>query len=192
MAGLASAKNIARHLESALGRPTVTVHLVQSCNMPVVVQRYARSTVVELFAQIDISVRFAQTPPARIDEEIILVKLVRHADSSVETEVLGSALVSPAPRREVKIFCDRLAQYYDGDWLQSGRILGYAIAHELGHVLRADPSHSPVGVMKARWKRSDALPMLQGNVRFTTEDAERIHQVWEQRWRARLMKTGDN
>ena len=187
-----SAKNIAHNLESPLGRPMITVYMYQDCEMPAVVQTFARSTVVELFARIDVSIRFTYNGQTQTHDNTIAVQLVRHAGASVESELLGSALVSSASHREVKIFCDRLTEYHNGDWLETGRLLGCAIAHELGHVLRGDSSHSLFGLMKARWRHSEVVSMRQGNLRFTAEDAQRIHQVWEQRWRAKRLKTGQN
>src|SRR5262249_10769 len=34
-------------------------------------------------------------------------------------------------------------------------ILGYAIAHEIGHLLLPPGSHSPAGIMRARWRGGD-------------------------------------
>ncbi len=34
-------------------------------------------------------------------------------------------------------------------------ILGHAAAHEIGHLLLGSNSHSPQGLMRARWSRQD-------------------------------------
>jgi hypothetical protein len=55
-----------------------------------------------------------------------------------------------------------------------GQILGYVIAHEIGHVLLPAADHSPVGIMRAYWSR--AVLELAGalSVAFTPEEAQAI------------------
>ena len=36
-----------------------------------------------------------------------------------------------------------------------GALLAHVLVHEIGHVLMKSDAHSPVGVMKAQWSRSD-------------------------------------
>jgi hypothetical protein len=45
-------------------------------------------------------------------------------------------------------------------------LLGYVIAHELGHLLLGPGKHSRSGVMKARWEVSDFPEMERGAVSF--------------------------
>ena len=55
-----------------------------------------------------------------------------------------------------------------------GQILGHGIAHEIGHVLLQQAGHSPVGLMRAQWHRTDFENMVGGNLHFTSEEAERV------------------
>jgi hypothetical protein len=54
---------------------------------------------------------------------------------------------------------------------QSGRarldvsdMLGYCIAHEIGHLLLPAGSHSPTGIMRARWRENDFTLMATGTL----------------------------
>ena len=51
------------------------------------------------------------------------------------------------------------------------RLLGYAMAHELGHLLKGSLSHSSSGVMSARWSRGELQQIARGGLEFTSEDA---------------------
>ncbi len=51
------------------------------------------------------------------------------------------------------------------------RLLGYAMAHELGHLLKGSHSHSTTGVMSALWSRYELEQLARGALAFTLEDA---------------------
>jgi hypothetical protein len=53
------------------------------------------------------------------------------------------------------------------------RILGLAIAHEVGHVLLGPNSHSPTGIMRAQWNPKDFERFSEG-FRFTPEQVEKL------------------
>jgi hypothetical protein len=53
-------------------------------------------------------------------------------------------------------------------------VLGTAIAHEIGHLLLNLDSHSPTGIMRAKWSMDDLLEASHGNLAFTTQQAESI------------------
>lgn len=49
-------------------------------------------------------------------------------------------------------------------------ILGYCIAHEIGHLLLPPRSHSPTGIMRARWREDDFKLMATGRLLFTDHE----------------------
>ena len=53
-------------------------------------------------------------------------------------------------------------------------LLGFVIAHELGHLLLG-PGHSPEGLMQAAWGEKQIEALRQRRLKFSPEDAERIH-----------------
>jgi hypothetical protein len=53
-------------------------------------------------------------------------------------------------------------------------ILGTAMAHEIGHLLLAEPGHSSVGVMRANWDKGDLKMLARGRLIFTNSQVERI------------------
>ena len=56
-------------------------------------------------------------------------------------------------------------------------MLGYAIAHEIGHLLLPAGSHSPAGVMRARWRAKDFELISTGTLLFTSQQGERIRDT---------------
>jgi len=58
--------------------------------------------------------------------------------------------------------------------VDEGNLLGYVIAHELGHLLLGENSHSPEGVMRAVWQFEDLWQAAMGRLLFTATQAERM------------------
>ena len=53
-------------------------------------------------------------------------------------------------------------------------VLGYAMAHELGHLLLGINSHTPNGLMRAHWTREDLDNASRANLWFSYEQSIRI------------------
>ena len=51
------------------------------------------------------------------------------------------------------------------------QILGYAVAHEIGHLLLASDAHSLFGIMKENYGHQDYIAMGQAHLAFTTEES---------------------
>ena len=58
--------------------------------------------------------------------------------------------------------------------IQEGDLLGYVVAHELGHLLLGKGSHSAEGLMKARWEAAELQEGARGNLLFSRGEAEKI------------------
>ena len=58
--------------------------------------------------------------------------------------------------------------------IHRANLLGYLMAHEVGHLLLPVQSHSPTGIMRAQWSRTDLELAQQGRLRFTRDQAQSI------------------
>jgi hypothetical protein len=54
------------------------------------------------------------------------------------------------------------------------KVLGYVIAHELGHILLARGTHSSAGIMNGRWGQFQMDLVADSLLRFTIEQAKLI------------------
>jgi len=89
---------------------------------------------------------------------------------------LGYAATSEGGGVLATIFFDRVEELAWGD---PSFALGYAIAHELGHLLlgydrRNGSPHSASGLMRGPWQRDDLKPKARETMQFTPEDARRL------------------
>ena len=67
--------------------------------------------------------------------------------------------------------------------VSSYAVLGPVIAHEIGHLLLGQQSHSPTGIMRARWGRRDYEAPPLGAFMFTPGQAEQIRTEVKERGR---------
>jgi hypothetical protein len=172
--------------------PEITVYVSETCSMAPVVEQTARRTAASLFDSIGVRLRFTTVRPERPDPGMITLHIRNQAPKNVALLTVGAANIDPG-HADAFVFCDRIAVFYRTIHdKELGTLMGYAIAHELGHVLLAAPGHSPDGVMKACWTRNDIVPMLQHAIGFSTADAERIHAVQASRRAVALASAGTN
>jgi len=71
----------------------------------------------------------------------------------------------------------RIHVYYDRVLVMSRQVpnlLGYVLAHEIGHVLEGVARHSDAGILKAKWGAADYGMMAAHSLTFSPEDTERI------------------
>ncbi len=60
-------------------------------------------------------------------------------------------------------------------------MLGHVIAHEMGHLLLGEGSHSSQGLMKARWGGKELDSAARGNLLFTDKQTARIRRSADRR-----------
>ncbi|QOY87314.1 hypothetical protein [Paludibaculum fermentans] len=103
----------------------------------------------------------------------ILTKDRREAGSS---GAMGFAFPMLGAGTHAAILFPRLKQFADSyvDIPGTAALLGYAIAHELGHLLLKNLEHGP-GVMKAGWARSEYVSMCRGQMGFTPAQVSQMH-----------------
>ena len=99
---------------------------------------------------------------------------------------LGFAAASEDGGVLATIFYDRVEDLHvEAD---PSTVMGYAIAHELGHLLLGKNLgkgryHSPSGIMRATWDRNDIKGKTKDGMQFALEDAERLRTRVAQRIR---------
>jgi hypothetical protein len=89
---------------------------------------------------------------------------------------LGYSLVGRqtdgAPPVFSTVFADRVASTARSASVDARRLLGYAIAHEIGHLLLDDPCHPDAGLMRATWSRIELQRNRTTDWRFARAEAE--------------------
>jgi hypothetical protein len=89
-------------------------------------------------------------------------------------DIFGSALL---PTNEgfgvvANVYADRTRELADRREFEV--ILGWVIAHELGHLLLGEHGHAAAGIMHARWRARDLKPSGQAAMLFLPGEGKRI------------------
>jgi hypothetical protein len=95
----------------------------------------------------------------------LVLRIVRGV--SVYPGALGYALPDAQTGVHATIFYDRIERLIEPMVISMPKILGQAMAHEIGHVLLGSMEHSPAGIMKAHWGKSDFQFAGAGFMEFT-------------------------
>jgi hypothetical protein len=79
------------------------------------------------------------------------------------------------------LFYDRAQHLHEISGASLASILGHAIAHELGHLLLGTNSHSPAGIMRARWQPADLASASKGALLFSTVESQAMKNKLDSR-----------
>jgi len=119
--------------------------------------------------------------PYRASE--IRVNIIPHASEGLGllSNSLGIAPGTGPNRGRLYVCYDRVENLYRKQVASTARgrtsrpattaqILGYAIAHEMGHLLGLD-AHAEMGIMRSTWLSNDLLNLAYGDLAFTAQQA---------------------
>lgn len=87
---------------------------------------------------------------------------------------MGSAMVTGRFPSIASAFYHRAEELDGGKSGAAAEILGGILAHEIGHLLLAERSHSATGLLRAHWENEDLRRIACGTLRFTPEQAARM------------------
>lgn len=112
-----------------------------------------------------------QTEPA---STVLRVQILPRAPAGLPPYALGFSLPCARSGVQVTIYADRVAKVSETGGPSFGRVLGYAIAHELGHVFLHSGAHASAGLMRAVWSKSDWQRAAVDIIPFSPAEARQI------------------
>ncbi len=86
--------------------------------------------------------------------------------------VLGQATATAAGGYYASVFVQAVRQQAAEFAIPFDRLIGYAVAHEIGHCLLG-PGHSYAGLMRAVWNRKDAEAINRLSLHLTKEECRK-------------------
>jgi len=91
----------------------------------------------------------------RRSDDTVRAQILPHAPTGFSLEALGYSL--PCARRgiQVTLYADRIEAVSQHSLASFYRVLGHALAHEVGHVLLRSAAYENAGIMKPVWSRAD-------------------------------------
>jgi hypothetical protein len=139
-------------------------------------------------AAIELVFRSGSKPQSVSTDAIsIEVQLEGRAPEQFHPGAMGYATPYGTSGTRIHILCDRVL--HAAPDVRNGAILGYVLAHEIGHVLQGVARHSAAGLMKAHWEPEDYRLMSSGMLPFDSTDIELMRAALEKR-RVLLLASG--
>jgi len=183
---------------------TLTLHVYNRAQVPGRALAQPAKEVERIFRQMGVEALWLDSPgpsgkkqvnppaPRRADSSGLQVRiyivsreaadLVRPKKAQLEHQLGRRTLALSAPGRVgngagiIYLFYDRVQELLRAERKTEYRdqLLGLVIAHEIGHLLLPDHSHSKTGIMRAMWDEQDLRLAAHGELGFTPEQAELI------------------
>jgi hypothetical protein len=116
----------------------------------------------------------------------LTVRIARGLEQRTPATALGIAYPYAQLGVNATIFEERIENTSKELGVSYGVLLGYAIAHELGHSIPGLEDHSSTGIMRARWGPAEFRDVQAGTLGFSAEQAGRIRQFALEQERTRL------
>jgi hypothetical protein len=100
--------------------------------------------------------------------------LVRVLSDQSRNGITGDAYGFANPPALASAYYDQAVRLatIDGAGYEVPLILGYVMAHEIGHLLLGARSHSEVGIMQGRWGRKQIKLLMRGRLGFTAQQSK--------------------
>ena len=148
---------------------TIDLQRENEARVPAHVLETSQSEVARIFASAGLTVRWTEIRPR------FTVKIVPHVlgYGRAGSPVMGVAL-RRATGSSAQIFFKQVQDFARTYRVDVSAILGYVIAHEVGHLLLPGYGHAPTGVMRADWDNPLARDVVKGSLTFTEAQAARI------------------
>ncbi len=75
---------------------------------------------------------------------------------------------------QASVFFEAAEQLATGHPTSMAQMLGYILAHEIGHLLLGEGSHSGKGIMRTPWRKQEMERAAEGRLGFTAKQAKRM------------------
>lgn len=159
--------------------PSMTVLLFNNARIADDVLQRAQAETISIFAAAGVKLVLIQPSDnsSRGPFQFTVVVISgRHAEGkSHPSFLMGSALMTTeGPSKVAYAFYDKIAEFAQHKEMDSARVLGCVIAHEMGHLLLGFGAHSGDGIMHAPWSPVETNRVRAGAIAFSKKHAAAI------------------
>jgi hypothetical protein len=160
-------------------RQVITVRVYDYTGVPDAMLSHAKEDVSRVYSQAGIDVTWIDVrdtnPAAGFAIQIMIRRRPVDGSTSASGSVMGTSLGDTHDvGGSAFVFRDRVTHVAHERQQDVARVLGYAMAHEMGHLLLPYPAHSASGIMRAEWDGDDLRHIANGSMLFTPAQAALI------------------
>src|SRR5437879_1602472 len=134
------------------GSPVITIQVSNLAEVESMTLIQAEKTAAAIFEKTGVEIRWIEPaaggsfPLSHIQLKILPNSTRLDLPPKFPDRAMGLTPGSGPDRQSVYVFCDRVEALARKHIATTAQILGHAIAHEIGHLLLNDQSHSPAGI----------------------------------------------
>ena len=147
-------------------------------NVPTQWLSWAKESMSRIYEEIGVEIAWQDArSEARTGLIVLILPESRSTKEGIPQSVIGYTSGTADERRRVAyVLYGRMDQFRleQAPAIQRANLLGHLMAHEVGHLLLPVQSHSPSGIMRARWSGADLELAQQGRLRFSADQAQSI------------------
>ncbi|MBV8865419.1 MAG: hypothetical protein JO210_08485 [Acidobacteriaceae bacterium] len=110
---------------------------------------------------------------------LLRLQILPRAPAGLSPNALGFSLLRARSGVQVTIYADHVAKVSETGGPTFGRVLGYRMAHELGHMLLQSGTHAPAGLMKGIWSKPDWQRAAVSVIEFSPAQVQHIAALHE-------------
>jgi hypothetical protein len=167
----------------------LTILVLNQAQVKPAVLTRAKRVAARIFRELNIETAWLECPFSSRDAQAIrgcqpgqdptylflrVVPQFENGEAGFNSAALGFALPDQPWGVHASIFYHRVAEVSQQGLASESLVLGYALAHEIGHLLLGSNSHSPSGLMKARWDKEELRKATLELLRFDSEQKEQM------------------
>jgi hypothetical protein len=153
--------------------PTVVVEIFDQAGLASEVLSQAKHHVSRLYSDVGVAVVWTDAGAKQTPRRFVIRLIIR--PKPPRSRMMGNALGNPSGTGGTAfVYRDRVLDVARARDLPAARVLAYAMAHEIGHLLLPYPSHAVSGIMSADWDGTDFEQMRADSLRFTPAHASAI------------------
>lgn len=162
----------------------ITLRINEQTDVPRAARDEARREIRRIFGKAGIEALWLDCPAARPGDAAcgqrhrqrdLVIRILGGLNTSRTGHDFGWALiVREGFSRYASVFLGEITAVSDGEAEFEGRVLGYTIAHEVGHLLLGSDTHSSAGIMTTRWDRKVIRRAPRKSFSFTKKQAEQM------------------
>ena len=135
----------------------------------------AKAKVTRIYRDENITVTWMDPGAAKPTGSFAIQLVIRRTAVKVAGPAMGTAIGGTHETGGLAfIDYDRALQSSHKNEQDVATLVGYAIAHEMGHLLLPYPAHSSSGIMRPAWNGDDLRQIATGTLRFTAVQADMI------------------
>jgi hypothetical protein len=118
-------------------------------------------------------------PDCKPSDLMVIILTAAMANRGVIPEsILGFAAADPGVGGRIAyVIYDRVKDITQGTQVDDMRMMGIVMAHEIGHLLLTDRSHSEDGLMRGNWQPSEFRSLRPGDLHFSDLQAVEIRRM---------------